>query len=153
MAKLDRCEEKEAFWRMVLDEHRGSRLSIRQFCKREGLGEASFYFWRREIGNRDRQGDVAGTGSKMIPIKIVQPKEAEPKEPEPRTPESRKRESQDRASSDQAASVTADAPIEVVTPTGFLIRSGQCDAVSIDAIVRLAHALAGQDLAGQVTSC
>lgn len=143
MGKLDRCEEKEAFWRMVLDEHRGSGLNIRQFCRREGLRETSFYFWRREIGNRDQQGDSAVTGSKMIPVKIIEPTEGEPQ----------KCQAADSASSDQAASATGGLPIEVITPAGFVIRSGRCDAVTTDAVVRLAHALANQDQATKVAPC
>lgn len=138
MAKLNRSEEKEAFWRMVLEEHRHSGLNIRQFCKREGLGEASFYFWRREIEDRDRQRDSAGAGSAMIPVKVVQPNKCK---------------TQNSASTDQAVSAPDGPPIEVVTPTGFVIRAGRCDEVTSNAVVRLAHALADHNKDSQVTSC
>ena len=41
--------EKRAFWRMVLETWRSSGLSVREFCKREGLTESSFYYWRRRL--------------------------------------------------------------------------------------------------------
>jgi hypothetical protein len=30
-------------------------LSVRAFCGQEGLGESSFYFWRRELQKRDAE--------------------------------------------------------------------------------------------------
>lgn len=148
MAKLNRSEERESFWRMVLEEHRHSGLNIRQFCKREGLGEASFYFWRREIEDRDRQRDSAGAGSAMIPVKVVQPNKCKTQ-----NSVSTDRVSSDQASTDQAVSAPDGPSIEVVTPTGFVIRAGRCDEVMTNAVVRLAHALADHNKNLQVTSC
>ena len=51
--------EREQFWRHHLDQQRGSRLSIRNYCHRHGLQDYSFYFWRRTIAERDRQGNPA----------------------------------------------------------------------------------------------
>jgi transposase-like protein len=53
MAKFTRDPEREAFWRLALSEHSGSGLSVRGFCRREGLSEASFYAWRRDLERRD----------------------------------------------------------------------------------------------------
>ena len=47
--------EKERLWRGRLQEHAASGLSIRAYCRREGFGEALFYWWRREIARRGQQ--------------------------------------------------------------------------------------------------
>jgi len=41
--------EKRQFWQMVMETWQDSGLSVRQFCKNEGLSEPSFYFWRRKL--------------------------------------------------------------------------------------------------------
>ena len=42
--------EKEQFWRLVLEEHQKSGLSVREFCRVESISEPSFYSWRRTLG-------------------------------------------------------------------------------------------------------
>ncbi len=67
-----RSAEKEAFWRMVLDEQRASGLSVRAFCRNESLSEASFYAWRKELRKRD--GIVFESSSEppaLVPVSIV----------------------------------------------------------------------------------
>lgn len=41
--------EQEQFWRMVFETHQGSGLTIKQFCKNEGISEAAFYAWRKKL--------------------------------------------------------------------------------------------------------
>ena len=53
MAKGQRDPKREEFWRGVLKRFADSGLSARAFCRNEQLGEASFYAWRRTIGQRD----------------------------------------------------------------------------------------------------
>jgi hypothetical protein len=50
-----RDPKKESDWRERLSDQARSGLSVRAFCEREALKETAFYFWRREIGRRDRQ--------------------------------------------------------------------------------------------------
>jgi hypothetical protein len=45
--------ERERAWRAVVDRQRLSGLSVRGFCRREVVSEASFYAWRRELLRRD----------------------------------------------------------------------------------------------------
>lgn len=47
--------KREGVWRAVLERQRQSGLSIRAFCRREGISEPSFYAWRRELLRRDRE--------------------------------------------------------------------------------------------------
>jgi hypothetical protein len=46
---------KEWYWRRLLRQWRGSRLTGREFCVQHGLSEPSFYAWRREIARRDQE--------------------------------------------------------------------------------------------------
>jgi transposase-like protein len=60
--------EKEAFWRLVFAEHDESGLSIRAFCRQEGVSEPSFYTWRKKIGQRDSEQHAANA---LLPVKVV----------------------------------------------------------------------------------
>ena len=44
--------EKERFWREVIRRQRHGGLSVRGFCREEGLSEPSFHAWRRELARR-----------------------------------------------------------------------------------------------------
>jgi transposase-like protein len=46
--------EKEQFWRLVLEEHQKSGLSVREFCRAESISEPSFYAWRRTLAKSDQ---------------------------------------------------------------------------------------------------
>jgi len=41
--------EKRQFWRLAVEAWRDSGLPVRQFCSAEGLSEAAFYWWRRQL--------------------------------------------------------------------------------------------------------
>lgn len=41
--------EREAAWRRRIEEQARSGMSAREFCRREGVGEHSFYQWRRRL--------------------------------------------------------------------------------------------------------
>ena len=76
MTGSSRSSEKEAFWRLAVEEHRASGLSVRAFCKRESLAEPSFYSWRKKLERRDGERSVTcrspSTASQaMVPVNIV----------------------------------------------------------------------------------
>jgi hypothetical protein len=56
MANGKRDAGKEALWREVLARQAESGLSVAEFCRREKLGQPSFYAWRRALA-------VSATGS------------------------------------------------------------------------------------------
>ena len=56
---------KEREWRRRIREWRASGLAVRDFCKRHGLEERSFYAWRLELGRRD------AAASAFVPVRIV----------------------------------------------------------------------------------
>lgn len=64
MPNRQRDPQREVRWRRSLAEQAGSGLSIRKFCRHQKLTEASFYFWRRTIAERDRQRK-SGPGSQL----------------------------------------------------------------------------------------
>lgn len=43
------ADNQQQFWQMVIETWAGSGLSVRQFCRREGLSEPSFYYWRKKL--------------------------------------------------------------------------------------------------------
>ena len=55
--------EKQAYRQSVLRRQRKSGLSVREFCAEEQLSSASFYRWKREMAEGDRQAE-AGKGRK-----------------------------------------------------------------------------------------
>ena len=59
-----RSVEKERFWRDVLRRHGKRGLSVREFCRTEGLKGSAFYFWKRTIAETDRERRRSGTPAK-----------------------------------------------------------------------------------------
>lgn len=43
--------DRHQFWQEAVSLQQSSGLNIGQFCRREGLSEASFYFWRKRLSN------------------------------------------------------------------------------------------------------
>jgi transposase-like protein len=59
-----RDERKEQHWRQRIRDWQDSGLSIRAFCARRGLSQASFYAWRRELQRRDSEEPL------FVPIRL-----------------------------------------------------------------------------------
>ena len=78
---------KEAFWRGVVARQAGSGLSIREWCRRQGVNEPAFYWWRRRMNGQPSgatmplQGTPAGssltnvepsaTAAEFLPIRLA----------------------------------------------------------------------------------
>jgi len=58
MANHRRSVEKEAYWRGHVERQSGSGVSIRKYCRENGVSEPSFYLWRRELRKRDLERGV-----------------------------------------------------------------------------------------------
>jgi hypothetical protein len=66
---LRRQSEKVEFWRWVLVEFERSGLSVREFCRQEGILEPSFYSWRKKIAQLDA---VSQEGlPQLMPVRVV----------------------------------------------------------------------------------
>jgi transposase-like protein len=48
-AKKKNNIEQRHFWRRALEARRKSGLSIAAFCKKEGISETAYYYWRRKL--------------------------------------------------------------------------------------------------------
>lgn len=72
MAGRQRNAAKERFWRRVLEQWRKSGDSIRGYCARHRLSEASFHAWRRELARRDRQLQAERSAhASFVPLRVV----------------------------------------------------------------------------------
>lgn len=66
----------ESRWRELLKRQAESRLSVRAFCKQEGVSENSLYFWRRELPKRKRRNrqvtrrEAESTPFEFIPVHV-----------------------------------------------------------------------------------
>ena len=69
-AKVQRRDEaKEQYWREKIQAGARSGLSIREFCRRNGLKESQFYAWRRELWRREQE--KAGNRKRKVPNNVT----------------------------------------------------------------------------------
>lgn len=63
--------EQQQFWQMAMEAHQESGLSIAAFCKKEGIAEAAYYYWRRKLA-----GGVSKAKEKSSPefLEVVLPR-------------------------------------------------------------------------------
>jgi hypothetical protein len=66
---LRRHAEKVEFWRWVLVEFERSGVSVREFCRQEGILEPSFYSWRKKIAQLDAGSQESFP--KLMPVRVV----------------------------------------------------------------------------------
>mgnify|MGYP002636084455 FL=1 len=55
MANYRRSVEKEAYWRGQIERQSASGLSIRRWCRENGVSEPTYYVWRRKLQERDHE--------------------------------------------------------------------------------------------------
>jgi transposase len=65
MAQATRDRGREPHWRRVLARWRRSGLSVRAFCRAEGISEPSFYVWRRKLDQADHKKPA------FLPVHVV----------------------------------------------------------------------------------
>jgi transposase-like protein len=77
MSQQRRGSSREQFWRETVAAWQESGQSVRAYCRRQRLQEASFYFWRRTLQERDRhlqERDRQGSATvqaKFVPVRVV----------------------------------------------------------------------------------
>jgi hypothetical protein len=64
--------ERESVWRDVLRRQATSRVSVAEFCRREGLSQPSFYAWRRTLAERDsvKRSKPASAEPSFLPVRL-----------------------------------------------------------------------------------
>jgi transposase-like protein len=70
MAKPQRDPVREQFWRDAVSTWQSSGLTVREFCRRRQVTEASFYSWRRELRQRDGKPMPFSTPA-FVPVTVV----------------------------------------------------------------------------------
>ena len=70
-----RDDYRSQTWRMLIQECSNSGLTKREFCRRRGISEKSFYYWLRKL--RSQMTETAGPqivplGSPVISTEILQ---------------------------------------------------------------------------------
>jgi len=67
-AKIPDRKKKERHWRKIM-RGRGDGEPIRAYCRAQGVNEAAFYWWRRELARRD----VLKPAAAFVPVMIHSP--------------------------------------------------------------------------------
>jgi transposase-like protein len=70
MEVKQRDRQRERFWRDAMAAWQASGLSVRQYCRRHGLAEPSFYHWRHELQQRDARPTAAAPPA-FVPVTVV----------------------------------------------------------------------------------
>jgi hypothetical protein len=55
MSRQQQDKEKEQHWRKIIRQAALSDTSISEFCRRHGLKEEQFYWWRHKLRKRSKQ--------------------------------------------------------------------------------------------------
>lgn len=75
MAETKRDAMKEAFWRDAIRRQARSGLSVREFCREQGISEPSFHERRRTYRERDAQRSAASPA--FVPVIVRDERSAE----------------------------------------------------------------------------
>ena len=73
MSKAKKADvEQQQFWQMVFDTHANTGLTIKQFCKNEGISEAAFYTWRKRLSQPKKPSEPKPKQSDFIEVKPIE---------------------------------------------------------------------------------
>ena len=61
-----RDSRKEVFWRQAVRRQGASALSVRAWCAKHDLREATFYWWRAELARRDAKPAI------FVPVRVAE---------------------------------------------------------------------------------
>ena len=64
--------DREHYWRGLIEDQKGSGLSISAFCRQREVPAGSFFNWRRKLVERERSLEAAGS-AKFVPIELSAP--------------------------------------------------------------------------------
>lgn len=74
MARRGGGDERAQFWREIIGRQGRSDLSIREFCRREGVSESGFHWWRRELDRRRATRTVPRrppSAARFVPVTVT----------------------------------------------------------------------------------
>jgi len=114
MARSKQLAERERFWRSMVKQQRQGGLTVRAFCREQGISEPSFYAWRRKLRRRDAERSVGASSSaggrravageskgRLVPVEVVAGR---------------------RTDEGALDGRKADRALEITTPRGFTLR-------------------------------
>lgn len=73
MARSSRRDSnKKSFWRNTTNGHARSGLAVRDWCRRSAVTESSFFWWRRELAQRElAQRDSPRIAPIFVPLRSI----------------------------------------------------------------------------------
>ena len=77
MARHPRDWRLEQTWRQHLDRQQAGGQTARAYCRRHGLAETAFHYWRRTIAERDREVRRAAPTPAFVPVTVVSSRAAD----------------------------------------------------------------------------
>jgi transposase len=93
---------REKLWRRTIRDQQCSGLSVRDFCHRQGLKDWTFRWWRQELARRDQVPSMAPVDGPTEEVPVFLPVQVVDL---------------------QAVSPPLAPPIEIVLPTGLIVRA------------------------------
>jgi hypothetical protein len=73
VARHQRDLRLERTWRQHLQRQEASGQTARAYCRRHGLAETAFRYWRRTIADRDREARRSAPVAAFVPVTVVGP--------------------------------------------------------------------------------
>jgi len=116
-SRQQRSKQKRQAWRQTLRRWRASGESVRAFCRREGISEPSFYWWRRRLSGQ-RSGSASKTSGRG-------PRQRASTKSSGKQPTTRAAPAGFSEVQLNGAGQTSDDVIELMLPTGERLRIGR----------------------------
>ncbi len=66
--------DRQQFWQMVIETRKESGRSVAACCKKEGISEAAFYYWRKKLAVANSKQNKQGSRSSSAFIEVAMPK-------------------------------------------------------------------------------
>jgi len=84
---------REQSWRRTIRRQQRSGIAVTEFCRREGLKDGAFRWWRKELARRDRQAEATSRGERegkpaepaptFLPVRVIDLESVSPRPPAP----------------------------------------------------------------------
>jgi hypothetical protein len=136
MARKSRDPALERAWRERVARWAASGLSVRAFCRQQGLIETSFYYWKREL--RAREASVTAATGSTAPSHAASPAMAPTKSPVPRQ-RSVRQQPVVKKFAPMFVPVTVlpglTLSVEVRCPSGHVVLVSACDLASLASLL------------------
>ena len=62
---------REGYWRRHVAARERSGQSVRGYCRSQGISEAGYHFWKRELKLRDDRAELRGSASAFAEVRVT----------------------------------------------------------------------------------